>query len=912
MEDPDVNKLVEDPCEDHDLNSNLFPPDQLHNPPFLLFLLGNFNLYGYQQSSNTEDLEHAIFFYRNSLSLSRKECSFSLVFTNLADALLSRYEHLGRIEDLEDSITFHQKALALRPPGHQDRACSQKNLADVLLTRYEYSGKVDDLDAAISLNRDAIASRGPNQPDLSGYHVNLANALSTRHKQSGEMEDLEESISLHYHALSLRSPGHPNRSSSLDNLANALMTRYTQLGRTKDLEECIRLDREALDLRQDGHPDRSRSIMNLASALLTRYRLLGTKDDLEDSILLYHSALNLHSHGHPDRFMSLANLSNALLTRYNQTRVGEMEDLKRSIAFYREAIDFCPPDHPNRSTIISNLADALLAQFQQSRQTEDLEQTMLVHEQAANDCPSFIQDRLRSAIQWAIHARTHRHRSQLSAYKVALRLLHQCLNSRLTLQSQQNLLATASIPRTLATDAASAAIDAGDLALAVEFLEQGRAMMWQNLAAYHSPLEQLRQAEGGGELADRFEKISTDLERLALMNPAQVFNRESSVISDRTFDSQLQRRRLLLEEWESTLSRIRAIQGFNNFLQTAPFKTLRSAATAEGPVVLVNISIYRSDAIILCVDHPPVLVTLPHGLSVDLNDQVHPKKLGSRAQIVCMLRFLWDRIVSPMVDRLAELGVRRGSRVWWCPTAALCGLPLHAAGQYQPGNLNLPDIYTSSYISTLSSLIRARARGVGVQPSRTPRLLVVGTNETLLRSVQDEADIIQQCGDFVDVLLGTQASCDSVLDGLKQHSWIHFAGHSRLGENSQPFQASLELGDDNRLSLLDLVQVRPPAAELAFLSACHTAEGDIRIPDENIHLSAALQHCGFRSVVGTLWEMEDGVGPMISEEFYKYMFRNPGKIDFRDAAYALRSAVQILTEGDVPVERLVMFVHIGA
>jgi len=73
-------------------------------------------------------------------------------------------------------------------------------------------------------------------------------------------------------------------------------------------------------------------------------------------------------------------------------------------------------------------------------------------------------------------------------------------------------------------------------------------------------------------------------------------------------------------------------------------------------------------------------------------------------------------------------------------------------------------------------------------------------------------------------------------------------------------------------------------AELAFLSACHTAYGWHPV----IHLAAAMQFCGFRSAVGTLWAMEDVDGRDATEEFYRHMFRTPGAIpNFRDSAEAL-------------------------
>jgi CHAT domain-containing protein len=184
-----------------------------------------------------------------------------------------------------------------------------------------------------------------------------------------------------------------------------------------------------------------------------------------------------------------------------------------------------------------------------------------------------------------------------------------------------------------------------------------------------------------------------------------------------------------------------------------------------------------------------------------------------------------------------------------------------------------------------------------------------------LPNVQNEIDNIRRLGDFVDVIVGADANRDRVVHGLQQHSWAHFSCHGHLGDKSQPFDASFELCDGHSLTLLDLIQAKLPNAELAFLSACHSAEGDSATPDETIHLAAALQFCGFRSVVGTLWAMDDRDGPIVSGEFYKYMFGNSGnelRADFRDSAEALGVAVRALRKKGVPLERWILFVHIGA
>jgi len=79
-------------------------------------------------------------------------------FNNLAIAVFSRFEHSGRMEDLEETIICHREALALRPRGHHNSPSSLNNLANALSTRFEQSGSMKDLEA-ITCHREALALR---------------------------------------------------------------------------------------------------------------------------------------------------------------------------------------------------------------------------------------------------------------------------------------------------------------------------------------------------------------------------------------------------------------------------------------------------------------------------------------------------------------------------------------------------------------------------------------------------------------------------------------------------------------------------------------------------------------------------------------------------------------------------------
>jgi len=207
----------------------------------------------------------------------------------------------------------------------------------------------------------------------------------------------------------------------------------------------------------------------------------------------------------------------------------------------------------------------------------------------------------------------------------------------------------------------------------------------------------------------------------------------------------MQQHRILSDDWDNVVQKTRQIDGFADFLQAVPFATLQKAAV-EGPVIIVNISRYRSDAIILRDVGDPVLVPLPKILPKVLNRlssqftkaRASDGKDSSR-QILPILRSLWDNIASPVRVELVALGVRDKSRIWWCPISDLCALPLHAAGAYSPKVPkpdNLPDCYISSYTPTLSALIMARS---GILPRSTdPNLLVIAQPDETLPEIEEE------------------------------------------------------------------------------------------------------------------------------------------------------------------------------
>ena len=395
------------------------------------------------------------------------------------------------------------------------------------------------------------------------------------------------------------------------------------------------------------------------------------------------------------------------------------------------------------------------------------------------------------------------------------------------------------------------------------------------------------------------------------------------------FGSLLLRQRGLLKERDEFIPKIRALPGFDRFLTYPLFDTLQSAASS-GPVIVVNHSKLRSDILILLHNASPSLIPTPTDF-YDRANALKDKLLASRINdgldssiddqtLASVLMELYELVGKPVIDRLRQLQVSDQSRVWWCPTSIFCSLPLHAMGPIPSDDGELRyflDLYICSYTPSLSALIQSRNRDSGSESSDPPSVLLVAQTDLSLPTVGGEIQVVRALNTEVTSLISEVATPIAVLDGFHHHRFVHFACHGTL-EANKPFEAGFELHGGERLNLLEIVRTQLPAAKFAFLSACHTAEvTEGSITDEGLHLAAAVQYSGFRSVVGTMWAMADMDGQDLVENFYKALFfnsRGDQGTPFRErSAKALRSAVKRLRrKRGITLERWVNFVHYGA
>ena len=768
--------------------------------------------------------------------------------------------------------------------------------------RFEQQGVLSDLEEALELHRAVLALRPPGHPDQSTSLNNLASCLYARFEQRSILSDLNEAIEFYQAALALCPPGHSGRSVSLNNLVATLIVRFTKCANLSDMDEAIKLSRDALALCPPGHSGHSVSLNNLANCLYVRFTVWNILSDLDEAIELNRAALSFCLPGHSNQSVSLNHLANTLHARFMQQNT--LSDLDEAIELYRAALALHPPGHSTQSTFLNNLAKSLKDRFQRQGLSSDVDEIFSLYTQHSQVSHALSSRDINTARSWAASAEELKHGSALAAYQTTLRFLDDWQHLVGFSSSSQHFDIVREATSSLAMDAFSCAIRHNNFVTAVELVEQGRAVFWSQLARFRTPLDDLSVSGPTGEaLAEEFTQLSFHLRNALDASPEY----HSQQIHQLTI------------QWDDVISRIRMLPDFSRFLLPPLFLDLQRAAE-YGPVVIVNSSQYSCDALIVMSAQDPVHIPLDIVQSEvselsnefqSLTDHCGSSNDQLDLHIIGVLRQLWDRIVCPIVESLKEL-IRPGSRIWWCPTAEFTLLPLHAAGSYSKEGHNLSHFYISSYTSTLAALIRARQQ---VSVDSTPHFVAIGQGnpEKGKKLPQIAAELDSVAHHVAPVLSFTSltdsdATIQGALNALSRHQWLHLACHG-VPNRAKPFNSSFAMRD-GPLTITDIIRSRLQNPEFAFLSACHTTVGHASSPDEAIHLAAAMQFSGFRSVIGSMWSVDDEVAGQIVSAFYRNLVDGSGRLDCTRAAGALHKALKKLRK-KIPFEQQIVFIHIG-
>ena len=771
------------------------------------------------------------------------------------------------------------------------------------------------------------------------------------------MSDLEEAITVSWDAVDLTPDGHPDKPGCLNNLGNSFRTRFERLGESSDLEEAISWQRNAVDLAPDGHPGKSAVLNNLGNSFITRFEHFKELSDLEEAISRQRNATDLAPDGHPEKPAHLSNLGGSLRTRFEH--LGELSDLEEAISRQRDAVDLTPDGHLDKSTHLSNCGKSFLARFERTGERSDLEEAVSLFSHAACDSAGHIVVRFDAPRQWISCARLLRHHSLLQAYFTAVALLPQLAWIGLSLAHRYlELTQAADVVR----EAAAAALEFGHREIAVEWLEQGRSIVWGELFQLRSSYDELSSAYP--DYARRLRELSAALEHASVSREKSLFSRLEQAHSSGhhtmpSLQQEVEKHRGVAIARDKLLQDIRGLPGFERFLLRTEFSQLRASAH-PGPVVFINAAETRCDALIVLanVDHvihiPLSRFTLARSreLHVSLNNLVrHAREIPNDDRYGRpvpqegvgpwnpMLASLWKCVVKPVLDALA-FSVRvflhlttqlficvfkqtpgELSRIFWCPTGPFTFLPIHAAGFYdprfsEPGH-KVFDFVVSSYIPTLRILVPSPGSEAvtrdGLRFLAVPQPLSDG--QVPLSGVKAEMEhtraiIGNSSSAQITLTEPSVGTVEEVLDLMKGADWVHFACHG-VQDEINPTESGLCLANERRLRISDIIALSRPRGGLAFLSACHTAKGDDDLSDEAVHISAGMLFAGYGGVIGTMWAIKDNIAPDVARDVYEQLFQYGTTPDYREAARALQDAVGRLRSRQVPFDHWLPFIHVG-
>ena len=115
-------------------------------------------------------------------------------------------------------------------------------------------------------------------------------------------------------------------------------------------------------------------------------------------------------------------------------------------------------------------------------------------------------------------------------------------------------------------------------------------------------------------------------------------------------------------------------------------------------------------------------------------------------------------------------------------------------------------------------------------------------------------------------LLDDQATESKVREHIADYPLLHFATHGHLSESS-PLLSSILLANGGGLTVHELMGLQLNA-RLVVLSACETARGETTGGDDVIGLTRGLLAAGARSVIVSLWPVDDLSTSLFMTHFY--------------------------------------------
>lgn len=251
--------------------------------------------------------------------------------------------------------------------------------------------------------------------------------------------------------------------------------------------------------------------------------------------------------------------------------------------------------------------------------------------------------------------------------------------------------------------------------------------------------------------------------------------------------------------------------------------------------------------------------------------ELHPQLLRATQ---AHLNELYRELIAPIRSQVSE------RHLVVVPHEILHYVPFHAL---YDGEQYLLDHFTVSYAPSASVYVQCHSK----QANTTGTSLILGVPDAQTPSIYEELQSVATMLPSAELFLGANASEKVLREKGAQSRLIHIATHGFFRKDN-PMFSGIRLGD-TFLTLYDLYGMNLPADQIT-LSGCSTGLSVVAAGDELIGLVRGLLSAGARSLLLTLWDVNDSSTAQFMKAFYGRLYNHA------ERALALREAMQELRD----------------
>lgn len=852
----------------------------------------------------------------------------------LGSCFTSQYNCSGDIQDLDQALNW-LSAACIMPGKRHNLALTQNDLANALCTKFRQTSSVDDLNRAIQTYALSIKNLEKLSPeadhtDLAMLKNGMGHAMLERYLFWGSQEDLASAINLFRGSLSAADARNPRYAGRACNLSYSLILMFSLRPELRLLQDAQSYLVSVLNSPVGLGLNISQLVnCNLGNTYLRGYEITQNVADLDSALEHYEKVKN--SSGADGRYRADVTMNIGVALHKKATRSGHFPDYIASVASFDEAVNHesLHDDHKtisrtNRAEVFNEIFEKFhdidygrraLKECSELASRENARTDLLMR--AAN---------VASVLEVSVNSD---YRKAYEQIRKAVNLLPQAMFMYSNRFEQLRLVRKYHyLPSSATALAMGASVPAAQIVLA---LEQSRAFIWNHFVLSATPLDTLRKAHP--KLSSQFESL-----RSTLMSQT-VSDSNSVIVGVLPAKDQIRlERHANADAYTRLLQTIRNENGFKDFLLPS-IERNTTASSKDFPVVYLNISEYRCDALITSSQgaHAVALPELRMADVVIQAQRMYEVQAGIMNDFLqaCtsfeeVMLWLWTTTAKPILTYLERehlfKHLRGKQRIYWISSGWLSVFPIHAAGDWKSSRStqDCPSVHErviSSYVPSIGVLdfLRRRAEHLESKGNHDEALLVgmpqtPDMNETFNLDADVEVALIKSIIDKkipVDDQLSPRLK--EITSRLRTCEIAHFACHG-VADHEDPSKSAIRLADwtDRPLNVRALMKMEIAHCRLVFLSACETAANkDLLLRDEGMHVAGGFNMAGVPHTISGMWKISDEASLELARAFYTELFGLDDHLRYQGTAEGLHASVDYLRDAGYHPVLWGAFVHMG-